>query len=175
MSAGKEHSPHVTLARQTIEAFVKEGKTLKVPDNLPPEFLSKRAGVFVSLKKHGMLRGCIGTIEPWQSNMAEEIIYNAISASTRDPRFNPVEPSEVDELEISVDVLQESEPVSNLSTLDAKKYGVIVRHGMRSGLLLPDLEGVDTPQEQISIARQKAGIRSDEPVELFRFEVTRYY
>jgi AmmeMemoRadiSam system protein A len=133
-----------------------------------------RAGVFVSLKKNGQLRGCIGTFEPCQENIASEIIHNAVAAGVNDPRFWPVELDEIPELDFSVDVLTPPEPVRSRDELDPKRYGVIVNNGRRTGLLLPDLDGVDTVDEQLSIACQKAGIAPDEPIHIFRFEVNRY-
>ncbi len=134
----------------------------------------KKAGAFVTLKKNGQLRGCIGTIRPVQGSLAEEILRNAISAGTRDPRFSPVKPEELPELVYSVDVLGEPEPIKSKDELDTKRYGVIVENGPRCGLLLPNLAGIDTPEEQISIAREKAGISPDEPVKMYRFEVVRH-
>jgi len=167
--------PLVKLARDTIENYVRYGKTIQPPEELTPE-MKKRAGTFVSIHKHGMLRGCIGTIEPTQANVAQEVIQNAISAATRDPRFPPITPDELADLDIKVDVLSEPEPVKSLEELDPKRYGVIVKSARdwRKGLLLPDLEGVDTVEYQVDIARRKAGIRPDEPIELYRFEVVRY-
>jgi hypothetical protein len=120
------------------------------------------------------LRGCIGTFEPCWDNVAKETVDNAISSATRDPRFPPVALEELDDLTYSVDVLGQPEQVAGIDQLDVKRYGVIVEAGPRRGLLLPDLEGVDTPQQQIDICRQKAGIGPDEPVKLYRFEVKRY-
>jgi AmmeMemoRadiSam system protein A len=167
--------PLVQLAKETIETYVRHGKTIQPPTELAPE-MEKRAGTFVSIHKHGMLRGCIGTIEPTQANVAQEVIQNAISSATRDPRFPPIMPEELADLDIKVDVLGESEPVDGLEELDPKRYGVIVQSARdwRRGLLLPDLEGVDTVEYQVDIARRKAGIRPDEPIELYRFEVVRY-
>jgi AmmeMemoRadiSam system protein A len=136
--------------------------------------MKESAGVFVTLHKHGQLRGCIGTFEPAQRNVAEEIISNAINSATRDPRFSPVAPEELEDLEYSVDVLTPPEPVKDKSQLDPKKHGLIVERGSRRGLLLPDLEGVDTADQQISICCQKAGISPDEPLDLYYFEVKRY-
>jgi AmmeMemoRadiSam system protein A len=136
--------------------------------------LRERAGVFVSLHRDGRLRGCIGTIQATRKNIAEEIVENAISAATRDPRFSPVGPEELETLEISVDVLGDAEKIRSKDELDVKRYGVIVTKGERRGLLLPDLEGVDTPARQVAIARQKAGIRPEERVSLQRFEVVRH-
>lgn len=166
--------PYVRLARQSLESYISKGKTIAVPDGLPPEMLTTKAGAFVSIHEHGKLRGCIGTILPTQKNLALEIIHNAISASTRDPRFDPIRPSELPWLEINVDVLGAPEPISSPDELDVKRYGVIVSYGRRRGLLLPDLDGVDTVDQQIDIARQKGGIREDDPYTLERFEVVRH-
>jgi len=133
-----------------------------------------RAGVFCSIKKNGQLRGCIGTIEPVRRNIAEEIIHNAIAAATDDPRFPEVRPDELRWLTYSVDVLGKPEPIEGMHQLDPKRYGVIVSSGHRRGLLLPNLEGVDTVEEQVRIARQKAGISRGENVSLQRFEVVRH-
>lgn len=164
---------YVELAKNTIEEFVKTGKKTSEPEPIPEDLKAARA-CFVSIKKEGHLRGCIGTIEPCQENLALEIIQNAISASARDPRFPPVTPEELPKLDISVDVLTHPEPVKSLSELDPKKYGVIVQSGFKRGLLLPDLEGVDTVEYQVSIAAQKAGVCEGEEIELYRFEVQRY-
>jgi AmmeMemoRadiSam system protein A len=128
----------------------------------------------VSLHHYGQLRGCIGTIEATRDNVAQEIIGNAIAAASRDPRFPPLRPEELGELEVKVDVLTPPEPISAPDELDPRRYGVIVQSGWRRGLLLPDLEGVDTVEYQVAIARRKAGIGLDEPVQLYRFEVKRY-
>ncbi|MBI4596276.1 MAG: AmmeMemoRadiSam system protein A [Candidatus Tectomicrobia bacterium] len=165
--------PYVQLARETIERYIKKGDIIKCPDPLP-EKMQGRAGVFVSLKKKGKLRGCIGTFQATQLNIAEEIIHNAISSSAQDPRFPPVTADEIAGLEISVDILSPPETVKDIRDLDPKKYGVIVTQGWRRGLLLPDLEGVDTVQEQLSIVRQKAGIAPYEEIEIMRFEVRRF-
>jgi len=169
-----QESAPVALARRALETYIQEGKTITPPEQMR-ELVLKRAGVFVSIKKHGQLRGCIGTIEPTQENMAEEIVQNALSAGTRDPRFNPVSRGELKDLTYSVDMLHPPEAILSIEELDPKKYGVIVKSGYKSGLLLPNLEGIDTPEQQVEIARQKAGIRPGEPVELERFEVVRYY
>jgi len=164
--------PLAQLARKAVEGYI-EGHRVVDPGELVPE-MKERAGVFVSLKKHGQLRGCIGTFEPVQPNVAEEVIRNAISSATADPRFSPVRPRELSELEYSVDVLTSPEPVEDKSMLDPKKYGVIVEAGRRRGLLLPDLEGVDSVDMQVDICRQKAGISAAESVRLYRFQVRRY-
>lgn len=162
----------VGLARKTLENHL-TGAPRPQTGDVPEEF-QKKAGVFVSIKKHGNLRGCIGTIEPYQDSVVEEVMANAISAGLNDPRFQPVSRTELDDLEYSVDVLQPPEPIQGLEELDPAKYGVIVRSGRKSGLLLPNLEGINTAQEQVEIARQKAGINPHEKVQLERFEVTRY-
>ena len=167
-------SSHVRLAKETLETYVKEGRKIDVPNWTPEFFKNTRAGVFVSLKMGGRLRGCIGTISPVRSNMAEEIIENAISAGTQDPRFEPVGKEELSKLVYSVDVLGEAEAIDSMDALDVKKYGVIVTSGYKRGLLLPDLEGVDTPEEQVGIALQKAGIRPYEEYEMERFKVERF-
>jgi AmmeMemoRadiSam system protein B/AmmeMemoRadiSam system protein A len=167
-------APLVELAKRTVEMYVKEGKTPAPPRPLVPE-MKEKAGVFVSIhKKSGALRGCIGTFEPQQKNVAEEIIVNAVSAATRDPRFSAITPHELPDLEYSVDVLTHPEPVADVSQLDPKKYGVIAECGWRRGLLLPDLEGVDRVEDQVAICCQKGGIGPGEPVQLYRFEVKRY-
>jgi AmmeMemoRadiSam system protein B/AmmeMemoRadiSam system protein A len=167
-----KESPQVKLARETVESYVSRGE-IPHPKKIPAEMQGK-AGVFVSLHKSDELRGCIGTIEPGEDNIAHEIIKNAISAATGDPRFFPVTADELPELEYSVDVLTESELINSEKELDPKKYGAIVEAGWRRGLLLPDLEGVDTVEKQLEICRMKAGIGPNEPVKLYRFEVKRY-
>ncbi|MGB6606709.1 MAG: AmmeMemoRadiSam system protein A [Atribacterota bacterium] len=171
----KKESAYVKLARETIENYIKQGKIITPPLGLPEEMINQKAGVFVSLKKFGDLRGCIGTFMPTQENVAQEIIKNAISAAVDDPRFSPVNVSELEDLSISVDVLSAPEEVKDISQLDPKKYGVIVSSGYKKGLLLPDLEGVDTVEYQIDIAKRKAGIYPGEKVKLYRFEVKRFF
>ncbi len=166
---------YVKLARASVESWVSRRETLPVPADLPEEMLDRRAGTFVSIHENGMLRGCIGTIGPTKKNIAEEIIHNAISACAKDPRFSPVTASELPLLEITVDVLGDTEPIDSPDELDVKRYGVIVSHGLRRGLLLPNLDGVDTVEDQIRIAREKGGIRAYENYKLERFEVVRHY
>ncbi len=166
--------PLVRLARCTIETYVREEHAIAAPDSLTDE-MAQRRGVFVSLHRGGDLRGCIGTIEPVRPNVAEEIIANAISAATRDPRFSPLQPHELDDLDISVDVLTEPEPVESMDQLDPKVYGVIVEKGQRRGLLLPDLEGIESAQHQVSIALQKAWIGPHEAYKMYRFRVIRHH
>jgi AmmeMemoRadiSam system protein A/AmmeMemoRadiSam system protein B len=177
----KPESPYVRLARENIEEFVKTGRKIKLHDDkqaealgLPEEMLTKKAGVFVSLKINGSLRGCIGTIMPVEANIAQEILRNSISAATEDPRFEPVREHELGSLTYSVDVLGAPEPIGNIDELDVIRYGVIVTSGYKRGLLLPNLDGVDTVEMQVAIAMQKAGIALSEPYTLERFEVIRY-
>ncbi len=172
----ENESPHARLARAAIQAWLKEGKrpTLEEMGDERQD-LGGRAAAFVCLKKGGELRGCIGTFQPTQETLAEEITVNAVSAACRDPRFPPVSEQELASLDISVDVLSEPEPVSDASELDPSRYGVIVRRGDRIGLLLPDLEGVDSVEQQLEIARNKAGISPHEPILLYRFTVDRFY
>jgi AmmeMemoRadiSam system protein A len=168
----EELHPVVKLAKEAVESYVRAGKAPKLKE-LTPE-MKERAGVFVSLHKHGQLRGCMGTFEPTKDNVAEEIMANAISSSTADPRFPPVAASELDDLEYSVDILTKPEPVTDINQLDPLTYGVIVESSWKRGLLLPDLEGVDSVEEQIAICRLKAGISASEPVRLYRFQVRRF-
>ena len=173
---------YVKLAWASLESYIRSRKKLKVPkdipselkDSLPDEIFSKRAGAFVSIHKNGRLRGCIGTIAPTRDSIAEEIIQNAISASTRDPRFEPITVDELDMLEVNVDILGDPEDIESIEQLDVKKYGVIVTSGYKRGLLLPDIEGIDDPETQVSIAMNKGGIRPSEKYSLQRFEVVRH-
>ena len=175
-AARAQEDPYVQLARKTVEMYVRDRVKPEVPAGLPPEMLSTRAGAFVSIHEHGKLRGCIGTIAPVRNCVAQEIIDNAVSASTRDPRFDPIIADELEWLEISVDVLREAEPIASPAELDVKRYGVIVTKGTKRGLLLPDLDGVDTVEQQIAIAKSKAGIADwDKKVQLERFEVVRHH
>lgn len=170
----KNTNNYVKLAKETVEEYVLKGKRKKEPVKLE-EGMENRAGVFVSIKKNGKLRGCIGTIKPTQKNIAQEIISNAISAAAHDPRFMPVNPEELNDLDYSVDILTEPELVDSIEELDPEKYGVIVEKDHRKGLLLPDLEGVDTPEKQVEIAKRKAGISGDDnDIKLYRFKVIRY-
>ena len=165
---------YVKLARASAEYFVTNGDIMPLPGWVPDELLNRQAGAFVSIHKFGGLRGCIGTIAATQKNLAQEIINNAVSAVSKDPRFDPVTEDELKYLDINVDVLGDAEPIKSPAELDVKKYGVIVQSGYKRGLLLPDLDGVDTVEQQIDIARRKGGIAPDEKIELFRFEVVRH-
>ena len=165
----------VRLARLSLETYVRTGHRLAhLPDGLPQAMTKQVAGTFVSLHMYGQLRGCIGTIAPTQENVAWEIVQNAISACSRDPRFPPVQAGELDKLEYSVDVLDRPEPVDSPAQLDPKQYGVIVSYGHRLGLLLPNLDGVDTVEQQLDIACQKGGIRPKDPYKIERFRVVRH-
>ena len=170
----RKEDSYVRLARETVEKYIVSRELNTVPDWAPPEMTNRKAGVFVSIHKEGQLRGCIGTILPVYGSVAEEIIHNAVSASTRDPRFDPIRPDELDKLEINVDVLSEPEKISSRDELDVKRYGVIVSSGGRRGLLLPDLDGVDTVDEQVEIAMKKGGISPRDRITLERFEVIRH-
>lgn len=167
--------PYVALARASVEGFVTTGRPIARPADTPQELLDERAGVFVSLHKGDDLRGCIGTIAATCHCVADEIIRNGVAAASQDPRFSPVRPDELDWLSYSVDVLGPAESIASPEELDPKRYGVIVTKGWHRGLLLPDLEGVDTADVQLAIAKQKAGLVADEPmVSLERFEVIRH-
>jgi len=164
--------PIVELARKAVEKYVRD-KGIAHPRKLTPE-MKQKAGVFVSIHKRGQLRGCIGTFQATRPNVAREIIHNAISSATRDYRFSPVTPEELPQLTYKVDILTKPELVSSKSELDPRKYGVLVEYRGKRGLLLPDLEGVNSVDQQIEIASAKGGILPDEPVKLYRFEVRRF-
>lgn len=173
MTDPEELTPQ-SLARDAVETYVRTGNIIPAPENLPEE-LKARSGAFVCLKHQGELRGCIGTVLPSAENVAEEIIRNAVQSAVSDPRFKAVGPEELARIDYAVDVLSEPEQVQGPEDLDTKRFGCIVSTSDgRRGLLLPDLEGVDTVEDQIRICRQKGGIGPDEPVRLERFTVTRY-
>jgi len=150
--------PLVFLAKQTVENYIKERKIISLLEDLPKEFLERKAGTFVTIEKNSELRGCIGTYLPTRENIAEEVIYNAIAAATEDYRFGPIEDKELSSLSYTVYILNEPELIKDIKELDPKKYGIIVKTETKTGLLLPDLEGVDTIEQQLSIACQKGGI-----------------
>jgi len=156
-----------------MKAFVVDGELIDPPADLPSSLHERQAGAFVTVKRHGEVRGCMGTYRPTHSTLAEEIIHNAARAATADPRFPPITEAELGELDVAVDVVSPPEPCEEFD-LDPKRYGVIVQSESRRGLLLPDLPGVHTAEEQTTIARRKAGIGPDEPVTLFRFTVERH-
>lgn len=165
---------YTDIAKRAVEEYLRNRMVLPAPEDLPPEMRS-RAGVFVCLKSQGQLRGCIGTFLPCTDNIHDEIVRNAISAAREDPRFPPVSTEELPEITYSVDVLSEPERVDDTAGLDPKKYGVIVAKGKRRGLLLPDLAGVDSVEEQLRITKMKAGIDPDDTdVVIYRFTVQRY-
>lgn len=167
-------SPHASLARKSLEHYVLSGEYLTDPEELAEELLVDGRPVFVSIKKHGTLRGCIGSTSTSAGSLKMEIIRYAVEAGTRDPRFSSVTAEELEELVYSVDVLFPSEPIQSIAELDPGIYGVIVEKGHRRGLLLPMIEGVDTPEDQVRIALQKAGIAEDEDYKMERFRVERY-
>ncbi|GBD99279.1 hypothetical protein BMS3Abin07_01314 [bacterium BMS3Abin07] len=164
----------VRLAREAVRKYILDGVTITPPDYIDDEYKKNSAGVFVSLKKDGRLRGCIGTFIPVMDCIAEEVIKNAISSATQDPRFQPVTAEELEDIAFSVDILSLPEKVDSVDGLDHRKYGIIVVSGYKKGLLLPDLEGVNSVDEQLQIAKAKAGIMPGEDIEIFRFEVKRY-
>ncbi|MTI80777.1 MAG: AmmeMemoRadiSam system protein A [Firmicutes bacterium] len=171
----KNESFIVTVARSTLENYVLGKTPPKITPIETPDEFKGAAGTFVSIKKEGQLRGCIGSVFPQQKNIVQEVMHNAINAGIHDPRFYPVGPEELDELTYSVDVLTNPELVTDISKLDPKKHGVIVKQDDKSGLLLPDLEGIETVGEQVKIAKEKAGINpQDENIQLESFEVIRY-
>jgi len=180
----------VFLAKEAVENYIKEGKIISIPEDFPNEFLKRRAGTFVTIEKNGNLRGCIGTYLPIRPNIAEEVISNAIAAATEDYRFGPIQKEELPYLSYTVYILSEPELVKDIKELDPKKYGIIVKtlpisetgdvvfngHFVsKSGLLLPDLEGIDTVEQQISIACQKGGINPfKEKILIYRFTVEKF-
>lgn len=173
MKASKSDD-YALLARKAIEQYLVQGSVLTPNPLIHEALLREKAGVFVSIHENGELRGCIGTTSASKKNVAEEIIANAIEAATRDPRFPAIEAKELPYLDISVDVLSPYETIASVEDLDVKKYGVIVENGDRRGLLLPNLDGVDTVEEQLNIAKRKAGIAPEERVTIYRFEVVRH-
>lgn len=170
----------VSLAQKAVETFVKNpptggGKDFEIPKDFPEEFWKKKAGVFVSIEKHGNLRGCIGTYRATKKNIAEEIIHNAIAAATQDDRFGPITKEELPHLSYAIYVLSEPEQVTDIKLLDPKKFGAIVTASAKCGLLLPDLEGVETIEQQLNICCQKGGIDPlKEKIAIFRFEAQKY-
>ena len=166
--------PYVSLARLNVENYVTKGEVIQLPPDLPREMLQNRAGVFVTIRKKGKLRGCIGTIAPTSNSVAEEIIRNSVSSAVHDTRFSPITPAELEDLTYSVDILLPPEVITGLEELDPQRYGVIVSSGRRRGLLLPRLEGITTPKEQVAIALEKGRIAPHEEYTLERFQVVRH-
>jgi MEMO1 family protein len=167
-------NPYVALAKESIMHYLTNRTTLKESSIATPAMLSKKAGVFVSLKKHGRLRGCMGTIAPTKEHLAKEIIDNAVAAAIHDPRFAPVTLDEMDQIDLSVDILGPPEPLESIQDHDVNRYGIIVSRGPKKGLLLPRIESVETAESQLEIALMKAGISEDEPFKMERFEVIRH-
>lgn len=165
--------PFVALAIKSVQYYLDHNSYLPCPENLPDEFKAK-SGAFVSIKKNKSLRGCIGTILPAEDNLAQEIVRNAVHAAIQDPRFPPVTCKELPDLTFSVDVLSPLEKIRDVSELDCKRYGVLLKNDNKQGVLLPDIEGVETVEDQVRICRKKAGLDEDEPAEMFRFQVKRY-
>jgi AmmeMemoRadiSam system protein A len=166
---------YTKLAKETIETYLNTGKIITVPAGLPLEMLNQKAGVFVSLHRQGRLRGCIGTLEATTDNIASEIVQNALSAALEDPRFEAMDKSELKDLEISVDILNPAVKIKDRSELDIKKYGIICQSGRNKGLLLPDIEGISSVEEQIEIACQKGGINPlEDKFDIYKFTVTRH-
>ncbi|MGP0630668.1 AmmeMemoRadiSam system protein A [Nitrospina sp. 32_T5] len=161
------------LARKAVSHYLRHQEPLPCPNSLP-DSLTRRAGAFVSIKKNGTLRGCIGTLEPQQGTLAAEIIENAVKAATKDPRFDPVTQEEMDHLTFSIDVLSPLERVTDFSMLDPKQYGLVIRNDKKQGVLLPDLDGVPTVAEQVRLCRIKGGFTDEDDQECFRFRVQRF-
>src|SRR4030042_4216748 len=166
------------LAKLAVENYIKEGKIISPPDNLPKQFLKRKGGVFVTIEEIGKLRGCIGTYLPTRKSIAEEIIYNSISSATDDYRFGPVQKEELPYLSYTVNILSEPKPVKNIKELNPKKFGIIVKTlnpSLKCGLLLPDLDDVDIVEQQIQICCQKAGINpNEEKIIIYKFTAEKY-
>jgi AmmeMemoRadiSam system protein A len=170
---GALQHPYVSLARESIHHYLNHHEKLSCPSPLSND-LKSRSGAFVSIKKLQQLRGCIGTLEPCEPNLAMEIIENALKAALNDPRFSPITLGELQDLTYSIDVVRPLEKVSDVSDLDPKTYGLVVRSNGKQGVLLPDLEGVNSTEEQIQICRSKGKIPDDELIEMYRFKVERF-
>ena len=165
---------YVKWARQCIKTYIKTKKLPPMEEILPDTFLKTKAGVFVTIYEHGELRGCLGSVKALKENLGQEIAHNAISAATCDTRFSPIKKEEFPYLKITVDVLTNPIPILSVMDLDVTKYGIIVENGDRKGVVLPGLSGIETPEQQISVAKRKAGIDEDEEITLYRFEVKRH-
>ena len=166
--------PFIALAYQAIETYLKTGQIIAPPAPLPDDMVEPGA-VFVSLHlADGRLRGCRGTITPTQPNLAEAIIHTAIASAIDDPRFPPMTSTELEGLDVKIDVLSPMEPVADINQLNEKIYGVFIQSGHHRALLLPDIAAVDSVARQLQLVRHKAGLSVDEPAELYRFTVTRY-
>jgi len=170
---GTNIHPFIKLAIQSVRHYLEHGVPLPCPENLTDDLLQPK-GAFVSIKNNGKLRGCIGELTPTRENLAIEIIQNAVSAASRDPRFAPISRDEITDLTFSVDVLTPLEKVDDVSQLDCKKFGLTVKAGDKQGVLLPDLEGIDSVADQLRICLKKGGIDQSKSYEMYRFEVERY-
>lgn len=167
-------NPYVLLAKEAVENYIKERRVISPSGNLPQEF-NRKAGVFVTIAKGKELKGCIGTYLPTQDNIAQEIIQNAIAAATEDYRFSPIQKKDLDSLSYSVYILQTPAQIKDQGELNPRKFGIIVKAGRKSGLLLPDLDGVDTKEQQISIACEKGGIDpQEEKIAIYKFTVEKH-
>lgn len=173
-----EQEKYITnLARRAVKEYIIKGKELKIEENELPDILKKKAGVFVTLKKNGNLRGCMGTFKAVQKNAAYEIISNAVTAAENDPRFPVLKKEELENIEISVDILAKAEKINDKSQLNPREYGILVEggaHSHQSGLLLPNLAGIDTVDKQLRTAKKKAGLAANEKVDIYRFKVSRF-
>ena len=163
----------VKLAIRSVEYFIEIGKPLPCPDPLP-DSLKKNAGVFVSIKKQGSLRGCIGTMTPKYKNLAEEVIQNALRSASEDPRFDPIQKKELPSLTFSVDVLQPLEKIENIKDHNIKQFGLVIRGKGKQGVLLPDLDIIKSADQQLKVCLNKGGFKSHDNYEIFRFEVKRF-
>ena len=165
--------PLVKLAIRSVEHFIETGKPLPCPTNLP-DFLRQSAGTFVSIKKQGSLRGCIGTMTPKYKNLAEEVIQNALRSASEDPRFDPIQKKELPSLTFSVDVLQPLEKIENIKDHNIKQFGLVIRGKGKQGVLLPDLDIIKSADQQLKVCLKKGGFKSHDTYEIFRFEVKRF-
>ncbi len=168
-----EAHPYISLATNSIRHYLVSGFPLLCPEPLGDEF-KQRKGVFVSLKRNGQLRGCIGSLRPQHENLADEIIHNALKAATQDPRFDSISLQELPEIAVSIDVLSPLEKIDDPALLDCREYGLSVHHQDKQGVLLPNLDGIDTVQDQLRVCLKKAGIDAAAPYEMHRFQVQRY-
>lgn len=182
---------YIFLAEKAVKAYVVEKKIISSPNDLPEEFFKTKSGVFVTITRNGELRGCIGTYLSTKENIAKEIISNAVAAASEDYRFGLIQEEELPHLSYTVYILSEPELVKDLKELNPKKYGIIIKTAPisypsgdvvfnghlphKSGLLLPDLTGIDTVEKQISIACQKGGINlTKEKILIYKFTVEKY-
>jgi AmmeMemoRadiSam system protein A len=156
-----------TLGRHAIDTYLRTRRLIDPPDPIPPELRAPSA-LFVTLRKNGEMRGCVGSVRPTEATAAHELIRYAVASAVRDPRFDPVRLDEVSALTIKVQLLDPPEP-TDVSELDPHNFGIIVRCGDRQALLLPGIDGIDTPEQQLLAACQKAAIDPYAPLQLERF------